>query len=109
MYDNVIIPAKAQEQTLKVILLADEDNDEKYLDYITKMAGGLISAAAENRMAVMVCKHSDSDKKSVVLCAAHVSADGTSVSYIPLAQLFDNEWAPWQTMTPPDCALPSES
>ena len=106
--DNIIIPAKAQDKAIKVLLLADEGNDTKYMDYVTRMAAAIISAAGEDRMAVMVCKHADSDKRSVVLCSTEISADGTSIGYVPLAQMFDQTWAPWQEMTPPDCALPSD-
>lgn len=101
---NVMVPDEKPEQ-ISVLLFADDSNSKEYLDVVTKTSAAVIAASKEDRLAVMVCTHADSDKKSVVLCIVYPSEDGKSVSYAPAAQLFDESWAPWQTMLPPECAL----
>lgn len=87
---------------INVPLLADKKPEEAKQELA--LAGELIRAAQENRLALIIGKHHETDKEGVIMCAMNPTDDGMA-QYIPLGMLFTDDFQGWTEYNPPKCAL----
>lgn len=87
-----------------VALLADKPAEELQEELF--VAGQIIEAAKQGRIAVIIAKHNETEEEGAILCAVNPSEDRRTASYVPLAVLSTTMNPIWPDYDPPEAATP---